>query len=458
MASKVTVATFSRWTKRTSVPVSSLLCCKLYMRHSSSQGNEARALRVNVESRSKASRELMEPMKNIQPSRDGFLTPRKMKDSYIKVDYFFSKDQELREEYRNYYGGIRFGKVMEDMDSIAGAVAYKHCQATAPIRSLENSLQKPAGSSSTVRELVIVTASVDRIWLLDNLSLDKDYSLDGLVAAVGTSSIEVVLRLHELSPNSKQKFLRSLATFTMVARNPKTSMAEAVPKLQLDTMEENRLFCAIEERKIKRRHFDEISLFKHPPMSHEIELVHSLFMKSESLKSVNVFDNTKYALMENNTLENAIICHPQERNIYNFMFGGFLMRQAFEIAFANASRYCHGRPHFLGLDGTSFKLSVPIGRLLIFTSHISFVDVERSIISVGVTAEILDVVNETRKLTNTFHFIFEKRAGSLLQLLPRSYYQAMEYLDAKRRVEANICEKSDQLTVWTSLIDQILGL
>ena len=39
---------------------------------------------------------------------------------------------------------------------------------------------------------------------------------------------------------------------------------------------------------------------------------------------------------EDAKLKNLIICQPENRNRFNKIFGGFIMRQAFELAWANA--------------------------------------------------------------------------------------------------------------------------
>lgn len=36
-----------------------------------------------------------------------------------------SKNPKLQDSYRNFYGGIRFGRLLEDLDAFAGLVAYK---------------------------------------------------------------------------------------------------------------------------------------------------------------------------------------------------------------------------------------------------------------------------------------------------------------------------------------------
>jgi acyl-coenzyme A thioesterase 9 len=38
-------------------------------------------------------------------------------------------------------------------------------------------------------------------------------------------------------------------------------------------------------------------------------------------------------------LKTVIICFPEQRNLYNKIFGGFLMRQAFELAWTNVAMF-----------------------------------------------------------------------------------------------------------------------
>ena len=50
---------------------------------------------------------------------------RKPSESYEEIDIPFKDDSELREAYLSAYGYLRVGKVLEDLDAIAGIVAYK---------------------------------------------------------------------------------------------------------------------------------------------------------------------------------------------------------------------------------------------------------------------------------------------------------------------------------------------
>lgn len=47
--------------------------------------------------------------------------------------------------------------------------------------------------------------------------------------------------------------------------------------------------------------------------------------------------------MEESMLKTVRICFPEQKNLYNKIFGGFLMRQAFELAWANGCVYSKNR-------------------------------------------------------------------------------------------------------------------
>ncbi|GAB2294143.1 hypothetical protein Dimus_028362 [Dionaea muscipula] len=46
-------------------------------------------------------------------------------ESQVSVEYRFSSDYLLREQYRNCWHEIRMGKLIEELDALAGAISYK---------------------------------------------------------------------------------------------------------------------------------------------------------------------------------------------------------------------------------------------------------------------------------------------------------------------------------------------
>ena len=74
---------------------------------------------------------------------------KSMQESYVEEFLRFKSNPEVKEDYLNYYGDIRIGKILEDLDALAGSISYLHC-----------SEKMSAG------DVVIVTASVGSICYL----------------------------------------------------------------------------------------------------------------------------------------------------------------------------------------------------------------------------------------------------------------------------------------------------
>lgn len=139
------------------------------------------------------------------------LTPRTMADSYSEECLHFHSEPGLLENYTNTSGGIRPGMLMEHLDSLAGAIAYKHM--LGPVERLTNEQDFP---------FYLVTASVDRcafptsgygasadffsrLDMLADLSVVRDLRLSGQVIYVGRSSVEVAVRMEALNPDGTEE-------------------------------------------------------------------------------------------------------------------------------------------------------------------------------------------------------------------------------------------------------------
>ncbi|KAL2944669.1 Acyl-coenzyme A thioesterase 9 mitochondrial [Bienertia sinuspersici] len=53
-------------------------------------------------------------------------------------------------------------------------------------------------------------------------------------------------------------------------------------------------------------------------------------------------------------LQSSIVCQPQQRNIHSRIFGGFLMRKAFELAFSTVCTFAGASPRFVEVDHADF--------------------------------------------------------------------------------------------------------
>lgn len=161
--------------------------------------------------------------------RNWKLMPKSMKDSYCEITLPFRQDLNLREEYVNLFRGLRLGKILEDLDAFAASIAYKHCineskdfdpksqQDPSTIKEKGGSMAKKLKmfnereTSSEIEDegdeikdilmhsdmlpFSLVTASMDRMDLLNPLRPDLDIKMYGHVTYVGTSSIQVTVRV-----------------------------------------------------------------------------------------------------------------------------------------------------------------------------------------------------------------------------------------------------------------------
>ncbi|KAF9130114.1 hypothetical protein BGW39_003474 [Mortierella sp. 14UC] len=357
------------------------------------------------------------------------LVLKTMQQSYTEIILPFATDKALLEEYINFGGTVRHGKIMEDLDALAGAISYKHCDDG----KFESS------------PLTIVTASVDRIDFLKPFGV-SDLRLSGHVTYVGYSSMEVFMKMEEINKNKPGEHGDTIlvARFTMVARDALTGKAAQVNPLLLQNDAEKKLFQMGEDHKARKRLAADTALTKRPPTQDERFLIHDLYLeyskydnpqlKTKKPDDVEWMADTKMSAIQ--------IMQPQDRNIHDKIFGGYLMRLAYELAFCNASVFIKYRPTFLALDEISFRKPVPIGTFLQLDSQIVFAEGgDHHSFQVMVKADVLDVRNGTRETTNHFWFTFtdpsrgEKgNAGYVTpRVMPKTYAESMLYLEGKRR-------------------------
>ncbi|GFS10267.1 acyl-coenzyme A thioesterase 9, mitochondrial [Elysia marginata] len=353
------------------------------------------------------------------------LPMRKPSDSLVRARIPLS-DANAREKYLLHNGGIRFGRLLEDFDTLAGLICYQHNK-------------NPNLGDEQKSPYAFVTVLVDRIEQSSSqlaLSSKKDINARGNVTWVGKSSMECSMYMEQEIDGESHQFLS--AKYLFAARNPLTQKAGVINPLEPQTPEEKAAFQLGEENKKKRQLEGSKSLLKAPPSKEERLIIHDMFLstidqKSGSLK-VNIKpENTIW--MEDTILKSLIICHPEQRNLYNKMFGGFLMRQAYELAWSNASIYSKKRPGMCKVvDDILFRKPVEIGSLLFLSSQVVYSSGPD--LQVHVHAEVLNPQEDTRETTNDFHFTFDTGLADLPRVMPKTYAEAMMYLMGKRHYES----------------------
>lgn len=144
------------------------------------------------------------------------------------------------------------------------------------------------------------------------------------------------------------------------------------------------------------------------------------------------------------------------------IFGGFLLKQTFELAFCCAASFSHSRPTFLSLDPSTFANPVPMGSVLYLTafvvntdpppptarndsnqssnrfehdSNVSDLPTESKYtrLQIRVDSKVRNIEHGETKATGLFVYTFlvEKE----IKVMPRTYSEFMMWVDARRRAE-----------------------
>ena len=125
----------------------------------------------------------------------------------------------------------------------------------------------------------------------------------------------------------------------------------------------------------RRFEISQDSLFKVPPAQDEQEIIHDFFINTVDHKAMSFKARIKpqnSVWFEDAKLKNLIICQPEHRNRTNKIFGGFIMRQAFELGWANAYVFGKSRPFCMHMDDIWFRAPVEIGAMLYFNSQVLY--------------------------------------------------------------------------------------
>eukprot|EP00842_Homolaphlyctis_polyrhiza_P001636 jgi/Hompol1/2473/HPOL_000092-RA len=390
-----------------------------------------------------------------------FMTKRP-RDSYVELFLRFKSDPAELDDYINAWNEVRVGKVLEDLDALAAAIAFLHVGITKRSDAID------AG-------VTVVTASVDRIDMLRSIPSDRDVKLSGFVTYVGASSLEISLSMetcpdnapppgserfgYEASfatnhPESEKiltaKFIMAttcnLATL-QVALDPKTNKATKVNQLILETDEDRQLFLLGADNKQSKKEASQTALTKVPPRVDEMLLIHDLYLEHKQyLDPTSSINKPESAIwMKDAVQESLTVCMPQERNLHNKIFGGYLMRLAFELAYANALTFAESPIVFVALDDITFRSPVNIGSLLSLRSQVVYAPgPPSSSFQVAVKADVINPLASgvKRQTTNTFHFTFAApNRETVPRVLPKTYEESMAYIDGRRRKQRWIDEQ-----------------
>ncbi|WZH49683.1 HotDog domain-containing protein [Fusarium acuminatum] len=360
------------------------------------------------------------------------LTPKKMSDSYHRVVLPLKKDPWL------------LGTLFMDLDALSGIIVYKH---TGP-------------------GVTTVTAALDRITIAHPLTEICDLEYSGQVTyASGRSSVEItckVAKAREEGEPSKPEDVLLTCTFTMVALDPNTRKPVAIPRLEPTNEEEEKIFKAGEQKSLAKKDISKVSLLQTEPNDAESALIHQIWLRQLAYHDPNnqLRQPSNVVAMSKTQLSTANIMQPQFRNRHQTMiFGGFHLKQTFELAFCCAASFAHARPTFISADPCTFRNPVPVGSVLYLTATVAYTDPPlleedgtepgfpdpknpMTRVHIRVDSKVRDVEHGVAKPTGQFNYTFSVPKN--LKVLPHTYEEYMVYIDARRRVSLGDSQRKEE--------------
>lgn len=322
----------------------------------------------------------------------------------------FGTDAALRRRFmivdRDIPANVRWGRLLEQLDALAEDVALAYVRRSAP-------------------QARVVTAAIDDIVLHVPAEIDADLHLRARINYVGRSSMEVGIRVEQ---EGRPGPLAS-CYFTMVARSGAGDDARNVavePLEYADAIERFRRDMAIARRAAYR---EQVDLHGAPPTAADFALLRGLHQAQERAG----FTGLLAGRLERRSWERMF---PDQENVPQKIFGGYLVRRAFELAHLHAEEIAPDRPVVVRVDRINFLQPVRIGDRLQFTSRIVYTGQTSLCVEIGIERASLDRV--TRALSNTCVFTFVNvddalRPRPVPRVYPTTYAEDARYLAAHRR-------------------------
>lgn len=386
-------------------------------------------------------------------------------ESFSYLTLPFKDDQWLCDSYINAFGRLRAGQLFQDLDALAGRIAYRHCSPAQPVN---------------------VTASVDRIYMVKKVDEITHYNfvLAGSVTWTGKSSMEITVKGYAFEDNLPDKITENSlpqenvflsANFTFVARHPQTHRAFGINRLLPVTEKEWLDYRRAESHNAKKKLAAKNQVLMEPS-DEEHRLIYDMWKSSKAFdKKLVKPKNVTY--MKDTKVSSTLFMQPQYRNRHSYMiFGGYLLRQSFELAYCAAAAFSSAGPRFVSLDSTTFKAPVPVGSVLsmdasvAYTEHIhegpedidadtpfdfklpatnkinthddAFLSEPGTLIQVRVDTHIkaLDSEKSTESGCFIYSFFVPKNASGdntpgYSSVIPQTYSEMMEYVEGRRRAQ-----------------------
>lgn len=303
-------------------------------------------------------------------------------------------------------GNMRFGLLLEILDKVAETTALRYVNQFHP-------------------EARVVTAAIDTIVIRHAVDLTRDLHFAASINHIGRSSLEIGIRMEH--PGTPALHIASCYC-TMVARSGQGDNTTSVtlPPLDfIDPAEKRRAGKAIARREEYRHQ----QAARNEPPSHE---EYELLTKLHQAQDAPGFSGLLCSQLTADAWERT---YPEQENVPFTIFGGYLIRRAFELSSICSELVTPNRSIIAGVNRINFFHPVRMGDKLHFTARVVYT--EDSFVCVEAGIERISRDRTTKALSNSCLFTFANVDAALQPhpvptVHPATYAEDGRYLAARR--------------------------
>ena len=352
-------------------------------------------------------REFMAP-KDTPIEGETVLTPHDTRYLFVLP---FSTDPALERRFlatdRDVVGNIRFGKLLETLDKVAENTALAYVNRYYP-------------------DARVVTAAIDSVVVRHPADTKHDLVFSARINHVGKSSVEVGIRIEHLGPGSGHV---ASAYFTMVARSTEGGQGRSLmlpPLNYVLDIEKKRYDKANKRRQAYR---DSLAKAEEMPSLDEYLLLKSLHKQQEA----EGFSGIRAGNLVLNSTQRA---YPEQENVPKTVFGGYLVRRAYELAALAAELVARDRVVPCQVNRINFNEPVLLGDHLKFTARVVYTG--KTTITVQSDIERYGREGSDKALSNSCLFTFRNVDSSMTPqpvpfIYPVTYAEDARFLNAYRQ-------------------------
>lgn len=340
--------------------------------------------------------------------QSSILTPRDTR--YLSV-LPFSTDHALARRFivseREMAGNIRFGKLLEALDKVAENTALAYVNRFYP-------------------HARVVTAAIDNIVVRNPADTMHDLVFSAQINHVGRSSVEVGIRVEHLGARSCHV---ATCYFTMVARSTDCGEAKSLtlpPLLYSEDIDTKRYDKAEKRRQLYR---ESLAKAEEMPSLEEYLSLKKLHKQQESQDFAGIRAGEL-------VLESSQRAYPEQENVPKTIFGGYLIRRAYELAALAAELVAPDRVVPCQVNRINFNQPVFLGDKLKFTARVVYTG--RTTITVQSDIERFSRADGIKALSNSCLFTFRNVNDTMAPchvpfIYPITYAEDERFLNAYRQ-------------------------